>query len=89
MAELEAKQMAAAGTEAVSRLRIEKFKNGHPFLIFSKELPKRHSYLEYPDWKIKQVRLSKGGSRFITVRFLSEMECASVRLKNDLPEFHR
>ena len=68
----QSKQVENAGTEAVKILRLEKLKNGHPFLISSKDLPERRSYLEYPDGSIQIVEISENSRKFITVRVLSK-----------------
>jgi hypothetical protein len=88
MTTLQGKQMENAGTEAVKRLRLENLQNGHPFMINSKDLPKRQSYLEYPDGVIKLVTLSTSGTEFITIRVLSKIESAALRRKFDLAEYH-
>jgi hypothetical protein len=77
----ESKQMEQAGTEAVKKLRLGKLQMGFPFMINSKELPKRQSYLEYPDGAIKLVTLAENGTEFITIRTLSKTESIKLRQK--------
>jgi len=84
----ESKQMEQAGTEAVKKLRLEKLKNGHPFMINSKDLPKRQSYLEYPDGVIKLVALSETSMEFVIIKVLTKKESESIRQKFDLTEYY-
>lgn len=88
MTTLQSQKMENAGTEAVKKLRLENLQKGFPFMINSKDLPKRQSYLEYPDGSIKLVTLSENGMDFITIRVLSKMESAKLRRKFDLIDFH-
>jgi hypothetical protein len=84
MTAIEVKEMEKAGTEAVKKLRFEKFKMGFPFMINSIDLPRKQCYLEYPDGVIKLVTLSENSSEFITIRVLSILESTKLRKKFDL-----
>jgi len=77
----ELQKMAQVGTDAVKRLRLQKLKSGHPFMINEKELPSGQSYLEYPDGSIKLVEISDNGREFIFIRELSVLECKKLREK--------
>lgn len=70
------------GTQAVQRLRKLKLKNGHPFMINSKDLPPNQCYLEYPDGKVHLVSISSVTSRNLKIlRELSSTESQILRLK--------
>jgi len=45
------------GNEAVQKLRLRKLRDGHPFMINSKDLRSNQCYLEYPDGSIQLVFL--------------------------------
>jgi len=64
---------------AVHKLRLDKLRSGHPFLIYSKELPSRHAYLEFPEGKIVLVTLKEGEQDFTVIRELSKEENTSIR----------
>ena len=88
MTALESKQMEQAGTDAVKKLRLEKFRKGIPFMINSNDLPNRQCYYEYPDGTVKLVTLSESGMDFITTRILSKEESAQIRQQFDLTEYY-
>jgi hypothetical protein len=67
------------GTDAVKRLRKRKLESGKPFMINSKELPVKQSYLEYPDKTINIVSIGSDSRSFITVRKLSGIEAVALR----------
>ena len=67
------------GTEAVKRLRKRKLASGKPFMINSKDLPVKQSYLEYPDHTISIVAVGPDSRSFITVRKLSGTQAQSLR----------
>ena len=67
------------GNEAVQELRLQKLRNGHPFMINSKELESNQCYLEYPDGKILLVYLKNGAREFTVIRTLSPTEAESLR----------
>jgi hypothetical protein len=72
------------GTNAVKKLRDSKLAAGVPFMINSKDLPSKQSYLEYPDHSIQIVTVSVDAHSFITVRVLDTNEANLVRLKYKL-----
>jgi hypothetical protein len=74
-------KMAQASTDAVRRLRLQKLKSGHPFMINSRDLPSGECYLEYPDGAIKLVAISDNGRNFILIRELSSAEIQKLRKK--------
>lgn len=67
------------GTEAVHRLRLQKLKDGFPFMINSPELVSNQCYLEFPDGHIELVSLEKEAKSFITIRELSPSEASDLR----------
>jgi hypothetical protein len=80
----EMKIMEENGTRAVRKLRLQKLKNGFPFMINSKELLSNQCYLEYPDGTIKIVALRSASRDFKVIRELSSSEADSLRLKYNL-----
>jgi len=72
------------GINAVRRLRISKLRNGHPFLIYSKDLPTRQAYLEFPEGKILLVTVKVGEQEFTTLRELSKDENSAIRTELNL-----
>jgi hypothetical protein len=68
-----------AASNAVHRLRLDKLRSGHPFLIYSKELPSRHAYLEFPEGNIVLVTLKEGEQDFTVIRELSQEENVAIR----------
>lgn len=73
------------GNEAVQKLRMQKFVNGRPFMINSKDLETNQCYLEYPDGKIQLVFLKNAAKEFTVIRTLSPSEEQSLRKKYGLP----
>lgn len=73
------------GTDAVRELRLEKLRNGLPFMIDSDDLENNQCYLEFPDGAIKLVSLTTGAREFITVRTLSINEARVLRVQEGLP----
>lgn len=73
------KNIETKGTEAVRKLRLQKLKNGYPFMINSKELLTNQCYLEYPDGSIKLVSITKAARNFNVIRDLSPSEAQSLR----------
>lgn len=67
------------GTEAVQKLRLQKLRSGHPFMINSKELESNQCYLEYPDGKIQLVFLRNAAREFTVIRTLSSVEAEALR----------
>jgi hypothetical protein len=72
------------GNEAVQELRLQKLRNGHPFMINSKELESNQCYLEYPDGRILLVYLKNGAREFTMIRMLSSNEAESLRKRYGL-----
>lgn len=77
--------IAQIGTEAVRKLRLQKLRNGRPFMINSPDLPSKQCYLEYPDGSIKLVELNKSGNDFVLIRILSHGEEQTIRRKYNFP----
>lgn len=67
------------GTEAVKKLRLNKLKNGHFFMINSKELGFNQCYLEYPDGSIFVAFLNSSDRNFSIIRVLSPDEEQQIR----------
>jgi hypothetical protein len=80
--------IAKKGTDAVKELRLEKFRNGYPFMINSDELKSNQCYLEYPDGTIQLVYLKDGAQEFSLIRKLSSAEAESLRKRYDFPTLH-
>ncbi len=81
---LKMEELEQLGSNAVRQLRINKFKNGNPFMINSKDLPIDQFYLEYPTGKIILASFSSGSHDFITIRELTDHESEALRHKLDL-----
>ena len=73
------------GSDAVRKLRLQKLRNGRPFMINSKDLPSNKCYLEFPDGNIKLVQLDSAAKDFIVLRTLSASEEQKIRRKYDFP----
>jgi hypothetical protein len=69
------------GTEAVRKLRLQKLRNGQPFMINSKELLSNQCYLEYPDGSIKLATLKKSSRDFDIIRVLNPVEADCIRIR--------
>ncbi len=78
--------LQSAGTIAVKQLRINKLRNGMPFMINSRDLPGNQCYMEYPDSTIKLVILSSSRMDFDIIRVLTEKECNELRQKYKLAD---
>jgi hypothetical protein len=76
--------MGKIGTDAVKELRLQKLRNGLPFMINSDDLDCNQCYLEFPDGTIKLVFLATGAREFTTVRTLSANEARSLRAREGL-----
>jgi hypothetical protein len=76
---LELKSIENRGTEAVKKLRKQKFSRGFPFMINSKELMTNQCYLEYPNGIIKLARITKSASDFDIIRELTQTEAQILR----------
>ena len=68
----------------VRRLRRKKLDSGKPFLLWSKELPKDQSYLEYPDNSIKVVSIGPDLRSFYIIRELTQDQADKVRRELNL-----
>jgi hypothetical protein len=69
------------GNKAVQKLRLQKLRDGHPFMINSKELEPNQCFLEYPDGTIQLVYLKNTAKDFTVIRTLSDSEEEVIRLK--------
>jgi len=72
------------GTDAVKRLRKRKLASGKPFMINSKDLPAKQSYLEYPNGTIAIVTIGSDARSFVTLRTLTRAEARLVLRQHDL-----
>jgi len=63
----------------VRRLRKQKLEKGQPFLIWSPELPKDQSYLEFPDHSIKIVSISHDMKSFTVISELNTIQAGKIR----------
>lgn len=77
-------EIERTGNAAVRKLRMNKFRKGHPFMINSKDLPGYQCYLEYPNGSIVLVSITKEARDFTTIRQLSLLEENSLRLRYNL-----
>lgn len=82
MSELEV--IEKIGTDAVRTLRRHKLSSGSTFMINSKDLPSKQSYLEFPDHSIHIVTLSGDAHSFVTIKVLDSVEINQVREKYSL-----
>jgi hypothetical protein len=73
------------GNEAVQKLRLQKLRSGHPFMINSRDLEPNQCYLEYPDGSIQLVFLKNAAKEFTVIRTLSPSDEQSLRKKHGLP----
>jgi hypothetical protein len=69
------------GTDAVKELRLQKLRDGLPFMINSDDLENNQCYLEFPDGTIKLVFLANGAREFTTISILSAKEARTLRAK--------
>ncbi len=67
------------GNDAVQRLRLQKLRSGHPFMINAEDLEPNQCYLEYPDGSIKLVFLKESAREFMVIRTLSSTEEEAIR----------
>ena len=72
-------ELKAISNTAVRRLRLQKLKNGKPFLVWSRELPQNQSYMEFPDHSIKIVTLSADSKSFTIIQQLEESQAQILR----------
>lgn len=66
------------------QLRINRLRQGYPFMISSRSLPSNQSYLEYPEGKIMLVTYTRNAKDFTEVRELSRQEISRLREQFDL-----
>ena len=74
------------GNEAVQKLRLQKLRSGHPFMINAEDLEPNECYLEYPDGSIQLVFLKNAAREFTVVRTLSPSEELSLRRRYGLSQ---
>jgi hydrogenase maturation factor HypF (carbamoyltransferase family) len=67
------------GNDAVRRLRLQKLRSGHPFMINSNDLESYQCYLEYPDGSIKLVLMNRLASVHFREHFLLPRRCRVLR----------
>jgi hypothetical protein len=80
----EVHELEQRGTNAVRQLRINRLRQGYPFMISSRSLPSNQSYLEYPEGKIMLVTYTRNAKDFTEVRELSRQEISRLREQFDL-----
>jgi hydrogenase maturation factor HypF (carbamoyltransferase family) len=73
------------GNEAVQKLRVQKLRTNHPFMINSKDLEPNQCYLEYPNGSIQLVFLKNAAREFTVIRTLSTSEEQALRRKYGFP----
>jgi hypothetical protein len=78
---IELKSIEKKGTEAVRKLRQQKLRSGHPFMINSRDLNTDQCYLEFPDGTIKLATFKKAARDFDIIRILSPDETQSIRFR--------
>ena len=81
------KAIEKIGNDAVQELRLQKLRDGHPFMINCNQLESNQCYLEYPDGNILLVFLKKGARDFTVIRPLSLGEARRLRDRYGLPNF--
>jgi len=64
---------------AVSKLRKETLEKGEPFMIYSKDLPERMYYMEYPDGTMKIVTASHKLKDFVVEKELLPEQADLIR----------
>ncbi len=72
------------GNEAVQKLRLQKLRSGHPFMINSNNLEPNQCYLEFPDGSIQLVYLKNAAKEFTVIRTLTSSEELSLRSRYGL-----
>jgi hypothetical protein len=71
-------------SSVVGKLRSSKLRKGQSFMIYSKDLPSRHAYIEFPEGRIVLVTLKVGEHDFTTIRELSTEENLAIRREFNL-----
>jgi hypothetical protein len=74
--------IAKKGTDAVKQLRLQKLRNGLPFMINSNDLEPNQFYYEFPDGDIQLACLEDGARDFTMIRKLSAAEEKALRVKH-------
>jgi hypothetical protein len=77
-------ELKEIGSTVVRDLRKTKLKSGKTFMIYSDELPKNQSYLEYPDNSIKVVSVGTNLRSFTIVKELTLKQASGIRRKHNL-----
>ena len=73
------------GNNAVKKLRLQKLRNGRPFMINSRDLAPDQCYLEFPDGNIQLVYLKNSAKDFTIIRTLSLKEEQALRSRYHFP----
>jgi hypothetical protein len=73
--------MGKIGTDAVKELRLQKLRNGLPFVINSIDLEPNQFYYEFPDGVIQLACLKEEAKEFTLLRKLSAAEEQALRVK--------
>lgn len=76
--------LSQIGSLAVRKMREDKLASGIPFMINSKDLPSKQSYLEYPDRTIRIVTVSEDAHSFVTLQTLDHTQADAVRRRYKL-----
>ncbi len=71
---------ALAGTKAVKRLRLQKLRAGHTFMINSKALPLGQFYIEYPSGIIQLAAMTESKRDYAILKELDAQEATNLRL---------
>jgi hypothetical protein len=77
-------ELKEIGNTVVRDLRNKKLSDGRTFMIYSDQLPKNQSYLEYPDNSIKIVTVSNDQKSFTIVKELTNKQATGIRKKHNL-----
>lgn len=75
---------SSIATSVVGKLRAAKLRQGQPFMIYSKDLPSRHAYIEFPGGKIVLITLKVGEHDFTILRELTLEESVAIRREFNL-----
>jgi hypothetical protein len=73
------------GRDAVKELRLQKLRNGYPFMINSNDLEPRQCFFEFPDGTIQLAYLENSAREFTMIRKLSTAEAQGLRAKYGFP----
>jgi hypothetical protein len=69
------------GRDAIKELRLQKLRDGYPFMINSDDLEPRQCYFEFPDGTIQLAYLQNSAREFTMIRKLSAAEAEALREK--------